>query len=161
MIGCRKIRSDNGGSTTVEMAFALPVLASMLYGIGTLGMFFEANAGVQHALGQGARYGNLCLSVTSGSCTLPTATAIRTMVTSSLYGSSSGDFDTPTVDTSTASSGYITVTVKYHHTLSFLFFNGPAVTLTRSKRVYLADTPPTQSTCTSASTPQASCSIYN
>jgi Flp pilus assembly protein TadG len=155
------IRCDEHGSTVVEFAFAMPVLASLLYGLATLGMFFEANAGIQHALGQGARYGNLCLDDTAGTCTLPTSTDIKKLVNSSLYGAASGDFDAPTVDTSTASNGYITVTVTYHHTLSFLFFNGPTETLTRSKRVYLADTPPTQATCTSATTPQASCSIYN
>jgi Flp pilus assembly protein TadG len=152
--------SDERGSTVVEFAFAMPVLASLLYGIATLGMFFEANAGIQHALGQGARYATLCPSDASGTCTLPTSTAITALVNSSLYGAASGDFDTPTVDTSTASSGYITITVTYHHTLSFLFFNGPTETLTRSKRVYLADTPPTQAVCNAGST-QASCSIYN
>ena len=157
----RMIRSDERGSTIVEFAFAMPVLASLLYGLATVGMFFEANAGIQHALGEGARYGNLCLADTAGTCTLPTSTKIGSMVTQNLYGSASGDFDTPTVDTSTASNGYITITVNYHHTLSFLFFSGPTETLTRSKRVYLADTPPTQATCTSATTPQASCSIYN
>jgi len=165
------IGRDERGSTVVEFAFAMPVLAALLYGIATLGMFFEANAGIQHALGQGARYGNLCPSDASGTCTLPTSTAIKALVNSSLYGTSSGDFDAPTVDTSTASSGYITVTVTYHHTLSFLFFNGPTETLTRSKRVYLADTPPAQSDCTTAAAAHAAdptkadaastCSIYN
>lgn len=155
------IRGDEQGSTVVELAFALPVLASILYGIFTLGMFFEANAGIQHALGQAARYGNLCLADTSGTCTLPTATAIKQKVSDNLYGTASSDFDAPTVDTSTASSGYVTVTVTYHHTLSFLFFNGPTETLTRSKRVYLAQTPPTQTTCTGTSSPADTCEIYS
>lgn len=163
MIGpCRKLRRDERGATIIETAIALPVLVTMIYGIFTIGQLFEANAGIQHALGQGARYGNLCLSVTNGSCTLPTATQIRNMVNSNLYGTSSGTFSTPTVDTTTASSGYVTVTVTYSQAMKFLFFNGPTATLSRSKRVYLADTPSTSASCTSAgASAPASCSIYN
>jgi Flp pilus assembly protein TadG len=155
-----KIVRDEQGAAVVEMAIALPVLVSMIYGIFTLGQLFEANAGIQHALGEGARYSNLCLSVTSGACTLPTSTQISARVNSKLFGTRNGTFDTPTVDTTAASSGYVTITVAYHQTMNFLFFTGPTVNLSRSKRAYLADTPPTQSNCTSAATPPASCSIY-
>lgn len=155
----RKIR-DEGGAAVIEAAIALPVLITMLYGIFTIGQLFEANAGIQHALGEGARYGNLCLSVTNGSCTLPTTKAISDRVNSKLFGTSNGTFDAPTVTNSTASSGYVTVSVTYHQATHFAFFNGPTINVTRSKRVYLADTPPTQSTCNSATTPPASCSIY-
>jgi hypothetical protein len=86
---------------------------------------------------------------------------MRTKVNNNLFGTGIGTFDTPTVDSTTASSGYVTITVNYHQTLNFLFFTGPAVTLTRAKRVYLADTPPTSTVCTAATTPAASCSIYS
>lgn len=161
MIGRRfRLVRDEAGAAIVEIAIALPVLVSMIYGIFTLGQLFEANAGIQHALGEGARYGNLCLSVSNGACTLPTSAQLSTKVNSKLFGTRNGTFDTPTVTTSTASSGYVTVSVTYHQTMNFLFFTGPTVNLSRSKRVYLADTPPTQSVCTSAGTPPATCSIY-
>lgn len=133
------IRRDDRGAAALEMALAVPVLVSMIYGIFTLGQLFEANAGMQHALGEGARYGTLCLSMaSSGTCTLPTDTQISSKVTSKLFGTRNGTFDTPTVDSTTALSGYKTITVTYHQTMNFLFFTGPRVNLTRSKRVYLA-----------------------
>ncbi len=132
------LRCDERGAAALEMALALPVLVTMIYGIFTLGQVFQAQAGMQHALGEGARYGTLCLSISSSGCTLPTDDQIKTKVNSKLFGMASGTFDTPTVDSTTAASGYKTVTVTYHQTMNFLFFTGPTVTLTRSKRVYLA-----------------------
>lgn len=161
MIGRRsRIVRDQRGAAAIEMAIALPVLVSMIYGIFTLGQLFEANAGMQHALGEGARMGNLCFTPSNGACTLPTSTELSDKVNAKLFGTRNGTFDTPTVSTSTASSGYVTITVRYHQTMNFLFFTGPTVNLTRSKRVYLADTPPSQSDCSAAATPPASCSIY-
>ena len=162
MIGLRKIRRDEEGAAVIEMAIALPVLVSMIYGIFTLGQLFEANAGMQHGLGEAARYGNLCLSVSSYVCQTPTSTQLKARVNSKLFGTTNGTFDAPTVDTTSATSGYVTITVSYHQTMNFLFFTGPTVDLTRSKRVYLADTPPSSSTCTSAgASAAASCAIYN
>ena len=160
----RKLRKDEDGSTIVEMAIALPVLTGMIYGIFIFGQLFQANAAMQHALGEGARFGNLCLGVTNGSCTLPTATAIRNKVTSKLFGPRMGTFGTPSVTTSTASAGYVTVSMTYTQTPDFLFFSGPAITLNKSKRVYLADSPPSASTCTNpptGTTAPVSCSLYN
>jgi Flp pilus assembly protein TadG len=132
------LRRDERGAAALEMALALPPLVTMIYGIFTLGQVFEAQAGMQHALGEGARYGTLCLSMSSSGCVLPTDDEIRAKVNSRLFGMASGTFDTPTVDSSTATSGYKTITVTYHQTMNFLLFTGPTVTLTRSKRVYLA-----------------------
>ena len=155
-----RISRDQRGAAAIEAAIALPVLVSMIYGIFTIGQMFEANAGIQHALGEGARNGNLCLSVTNGACALPTSKQLSDKVNSKLFGTSSGTFDAPSVDTSTASSGYVTITVTYHQAPQFAFFKLPTINLSRSKRVYLADTPPTQSDCNSATTPPVSCSIY-
>jgi Flp pilus assembly protein TadG len=131
-------RRDERGAAALEMALALPPLVTMIYGIFTLGQVFEAQAGMQHALGEGARYGTLCLSMSSSGCTLPTDDQIKAKVNSKLFGMASGTFDTPAVDSTTATSGYKTITVTYHQTMNFLLFTGPTVTLTRSKRVYLA-----------------------
>jgi Flp pilus assembly protein TadG len=135
----RRIRRDEHGAAVIEMALSLPILITMIYGIFTLGQLFEANAGMQHALGEGARYGTLCLSMSgTGTCTLPTDTQLSTRVNSKLFGTRNGTFDTPSVDSTTASSGYKTITVTYHQTMNFLMFTGPTITVTRSKRVYLA-----------------------
>lgn len=132
------LQRDDSGAAAIEMAIALPVLVSMIYGIFTLGQLFEANAGMQHALGEGARYGTLCLAMTSSGCTLPTDDQIRTKVNTKLFGTTNGTFDSPTIDSTTTASGYKTISVTYHQTMQFAFLTGPTIALTRSKRVYLA-----------------------
>lgn len=132
------LRRDERGAAVIEMAIALPVLVSMIYGIFTVGQLYEANAGIQHALGEGARYGNLCLSMTSSGCTIPTDTQIATKVSSKLFGTRNGTFDAVNVNSTNASSGYKTITVTYHQTMHFAFITGPTITLSRSKKVYLA-----------------------
>lgn len=168
MIGrLTRIQQNEDGAAIVEMAIALPVLVSMIYGIFTLGQLFEANAGIQHALGEGARYATLCPTLqfdpnaNSTKCTLPSGTQIKAKINSKLFGATNGTFDAPTVDTTTASSGYVTVGVTYHQTMDFLFFMGPTVNLPRTKVVYLSDIPPTKSDCDAATTPEPSCSIYS
>ncbi len=137
--GTKILRNDDGAAA-IEAAIALPVLVTMIYGIFTLGQLFEANAGMQHALGEGARYGTLCLAMnSSGACTLPTDTQISNRVTSKLFGTTNGTFDTPAVDSTTATTGgYKTITVTYHQSMKFALFTGPTINITRSKRVYLA-----------------------
>jgi Flp pilus assembly protein TadG len=161
MGAARKIRRDQRGAAAIELAIALPVLVTMIYGIFTFGQALEATAGMEHALGEGARYGNLCLGITNTHCNLPTSTAIKAKVNAKLFGTQSGTFDTPTVDTTTANSGYVTVSVAYHQAMNFLLFAGPTVNITRSKRVYLAETADSSATCSGAASPSATCSIYS
>ena len=158
----KRLTKAEDGAAAIEMAIALPVLVLFIIGIFSFGQVFQAQAGMQHALGEGARYATLCLNPnTSGTCTLPTSTAIKARVNAKLFGTSNGTFDTPTVDTSTASSGYVTVTVTYHQAMNFVFFSLPSQTFTQSKVVYLAETPVSQANCSSAPSPAPSCSIYS
>ena len=137
------LRNDEHGTAVIEMAIALPVLVTMLYGIFSIGQLFQANAGIQHALGEGARYGTLCTALSvdasgNSSCTLPTDAQIIARVNQRLFGAFNGTFDTPVVDSTTAAAGYKTITVTYHQTMQFAFFTGPTIDVVRSKRVYLA-----------------------
>ena len=156
-----KFRSDQRGTAGIEMAIALPVLVTAILGIFTVGQLFEGNAGMQHALGEGARYATLCLSQGTSGCTLPTGTAIKAQVNSKLFGTSNGTFDTPLLTTSTASSGYVTLSVTYHQTMQFAFVTGPTIDLTRSKRIYLADIPGTSADCASGVSTSPACVIYS
>jgi Flp pilus assembly protein TadG len=136
MIDLARLAKDDRGASALEFALAVPVLTMMLYGIFTFGQLFEADAGMQHGLGEGARYATLCLNPTSaGVCTVPTDTQIQTKVTSKLYGPSAGLTPTITTDTTNKTK---TITLTYSTTPYFLFFNGPAVSMTRSKVVYYA-----------------------
>lgn len=129
---------DEGGAAAIELAFALPVLVLFIYGIFVIGQLMAANAGAQNALGQGARYATLCLNPTEDTgCTLPSDGDIQAKISAGLFGTSSGSWSTPTIDRHDADH-YLTIEVSYTQNLDFLFFPGPTVTLTRSKKVYTA-----------------------
>ncbi|MBA3730486.1 MAG: pilus assembly protein, partial [Sphingomonas sp.] len=53
------LRRNERGAAAIEFAIAVPILILMIYGIFRLGLLFQANAGMQHALGEGARYATI------------------------------------------------------------------------------------------------------
>jgi Flp pilus assembly protein TadG len=125
------LRRCQRGAAAVEFALAVPILIVMIYGIFQVGLLYEANAGMQHALGEGARYATLYDRTTTSK--VPTDTAIKARMTATLFGKNDGTF---TVSDPANSTGYKTLTITYTRTMSFLLVPGPSVTLTRSKRVY-------------------------
>jgi len=133
------LRRDERGAAAIEMAISLPVLLVMIYGIFQVGLVFQANAGMQHALGEGARYATLCVPA-SGGCNSPSDSAVVTRMSNKLFGMNIGSFGTPTVTTpaSTTCTHCKQLSVTYTVTPNFLFFNGRAVSLTRTKLVYIA-----------------------
>jgi Flp pilus assembly protein TadG len=138
MRGAPDTLRDERGAAAIELAFALPVLVLFIYGIFVLGQLMAANAGMQNALGQGARYATLCLNPTAASgCTLPSDTQIQSKISAGVFGTGSGTWSTPTIDRHDVDH-YLTIQVSYSQNLNFLFFPGPTVSLTRSKKVYTA-----------------------
>jgi Flp pilus assembly protein TadG len=133
------IRRSERGAAAIEMAIALPVLLVMIYGIFQVGLVFQASAGMQHALGEGARYATLCIPTSSG-CNSPSDSSVVTRMQSKLFGSNIGSFGTPTVtDPGSAACTFCRdLQITYTVTPNYLFFNGPAISLTRTKRVYIA-----------------------
>jgi Flp pilus assembly protein TadG len=131
----RKLVDSEKGVGAMEFAISVPILVSFIYGIFSFGQILEADAGMQHALGEGARYATLCLNPTSGGCTNPTDTQITSKVTSKLFGAASAATPTITTDTTNKTK---TITLTYSQAMNFLFFTGPTVTFTRSKVVYYA-----------------------
>ena len=133
------VRRDQRGAAAIEFAIAVPVLVVMIYGIFQVGLIYEANAGMQHALGEGARLATLCTPA-GNACNSPSDTAIAAKMNDRKFGGNIGTFGTPTVTTPDASACTFCrdLTITYTVTPNFLFFNGPAITLTRSKRVYVA-----------------------
>lgn len=130
---------DRRGASTIEFAIILPVLVLFIYGTYVFGQLFEANAGMQNALGEGARYANLCLNPTpAGGCTVPSNDDIRNKIQANFFGSAMGSLATPTVSDGPAGSNYKTLSVSYTMPMNFIFFSLPNVTLTQSKQVYTA-----------------------
>ena len=140
MIEIRKIRRDERGATLIEFAIALPVLVSFIWGIFQFGLIFQANAGMQHALGEAARLATIFPT--------PSDTQIRARVTSKKFGTYNGTLSNLTITDNTVTTGSgasaVTRTVSkdltltYNQKLNFLFVPGPTVTLSMTKRVYLA-----------------------
>ena len=125
------LRRDDRGAAAIEMAIALPVLVAMIYGLFQVGLLYQANAGMQHALGEGARVATLYERFTSNN--VPTDAAIKSRMTSKLFGKGDGTF---TVNDPVTGTGYKDLSITYTKKMNFLFFNGPTITLNRSKRAY-------------------------
>jgi len=101
MIFGRRVRSDEKGVAAIEMAFALPILLAMIWMIVQLGMVYRAVAGIQQALGEGARYATLCVNPDFDGCDAPTPAQVRTKVLNSVFGIGPGDFSAPLPTTGT------------------------------------------------------------
>jgi Flp pilus assembly protein TadG len=135
----KPLRCDQRGAAAIEFAIAVPILVLFIYGIFQVGLLFQANAGMQHALGEGARLATLC-TPNGTTCNTASDSQIVSRMSDKVFGMNIGSFGTPTV-TTPASSTCIRckdLSVSYTVTPNFLFFNGPPITLTRSKRVYQA-----------------------
>ena len=124
-------RRNEEGAAAIEFAIAVPVLVLFIYGIFQIGLLFEANAGMQHALGEGARLATLYDASTTDK--VPTDTAIKAKMNSTLFGRNDGTF---TVSDPVTVGNYKTLSISYSRAMSFLLVPGPTVTISRSKRVY-------------------------
>lgn len=128
------LRRDQRGAAAMEFALAFPVLITMIYGIFRVGLLYEANAGMQHALGEGARYATLYDPSTTTH--MPSDANIKARISSKLFGTGFGQFTVadPVTDTT---NGYKTLSVTFTTPMNFLIVPGPTVTVARSKRVYM------------------------
>jgi Flp pilus assembly protein TadG len=125
------LRKCQRGAAALEFAIAVPVLVVCIYGIFQVGLLYEANAGMQHALGEGARLASLYDRSTTSH--VPTDDAIKAKMSAQLFGRNDGTF---TVSDPVNGTGYKTLAISYTRQMSFLLLPGPRVTLNRSKKVY-------------------------
>ncbi|MFL6760865.1 TadE/TadG family type IV pilus assembly protein [Sphingomonas sp.] len=142
-----RLAGDERGAAAVEMAFALPVLIVMLWAFVQLAQVYRAVAGIQMALGEGARYATLCLTQSATGCTAPdagtgtspAAGSIKAKIFSTIYGLGPGRFDVddPVLGRS-GTARYYDLTVRYSQPTDLLLFPGPTMTVSRSKRVWIA-----------------------
>ena len=131
MIKLARIRRDERGAAVIEMAFALPALILLMWMIVQLGLVFRAMSGIQHGLGEGARMATLFPK--------PSDTAIRAKITDAVYGIGPGSFNIPTPVSGTADGAtYLDLRVTYTQPTDLLLMPGPTISVTRSKRVWIA-----------------------
>jgi Flp pilus assembly protein TadG len=142
-----RLNRDERGAAAVEMAFALPVLVVMLWAFVQLAQVYRAVAGMQQALGEGARFATLCYTQgptgcaapAAGTGTSPAAGTIKAKIYSSVYGIGPGTFTV--ADPTTGTSGtatYYDLSVTYSQPTDLIMFPGPTMTLTRTKRVWIS-----------------------
>lgn len=132
----RLLRNDRGVST-VEMAFALPIMIMFVYGIFICGLMFEANAGMQHALGEGARLATI-FPVRDNA-------TIKAEMDAKVFGTSQGIFTASVTDgaasdscnASVATTNIKTLRVTYTQPINLLFFQAPPLSLSKCKTVYI------------------------
>jgi Flp pilus assembly protein TadG len=118
------------GSAMVEVAFGLPAFIMLVWLVVQLGLIYRANSGIQHALGQGARYATLYPT--------PTDTLIEARMDSAVYGIGPGTFTTTVTPNTT--DGYRDLLVTYTQTTSLLLLPGPNISISKQKRVWVAGT---------------------
>jgi len=137
----RRISRSPEGVAAIEMAFALPILIVMIWMFVQLAQVYRAVAGIQQGLGEGARYATLCLNPTTTGCTIPPPDQIVAKINASVYGIGPGVFSvtTPTLQTDTVNGGkYYDLVVGYTQHTSLLLVPGPDISVSRSKRVWVA-----------------------
>lgn len=129
----KKLRKDERGAAIIEFALILPFLVVFIWGIVQIGLLFQAYAGMQNALGEAARYATIYPT--------PTDEQIKATVAGRKFGTGNGTLDELSIDDENSGgtgTKYKTLSLTYSQPLDFLFFQGPPVTLTQSKVVYLA-----------------------
>lgn len=124
-----QLLGDRRGSAAIEFVVAIPILVLMMWGIFQVGILYQANAGMQHALGEGARLATVWPTRTDAE--------IQSKITSAKFGLANGTWGTPQITTDTTAKTK-TISVTYSQPTDFLFFQGPTVTLSATKVVYLA-----------------------
>ena len=138
-MNARNLMRSESGAAAIEMAFALPVMILMIWMFVQLAQVYRATAGIQQALGQGARYATLCLNPSVTGCTTPTASQVKTKISSSVYGTAPGTFTvSDPVSGQAGTSKYYDLKVTYTQPTDMLLFPGPTINLSRSKRVWVA-----------------------
>ncbi len=122
------IRNERGASA-VEFAVAVPVLLVLIIGIIQLGILFMANAGLQQAVEEGARYATIYPN--------PNDSAIIARVNDKRFGLDAANVTGPSVTHGTSNGvSYVDVTMSYSAPLNFVFFETDPVTLSHTRRAY-------------------------
>ena len=125
----RSLARAKRGAAAVEFALITPPLVLMLIGILQLGILYGANAGLEHAVAEGARFATISPS--------PSNDAIEERVTDKEFALRSDRLIGPTVSRGVADgTNYVDVSMSYDVPLDFVLFEGPTIRLTETRRAY-------------------------
>ena len=128
----KRLSHNEDGVAVIEMAFALPILVMLLWMMIQLGLVVRAMSGIQHALGEGARTATLW--------PVPTNATIEDKMEAAVYGIGPGEFTIVDPVAGTADgSNFLDLQVTYTQDTDLLFLPGPTISVSRSKRVWVAE----------------------
>jgi Flp pilus assembly protein TadG len=126
-----RLRAEERGATLVEFALLVPVLLGIVIGAAQIGILFFANAGLQHAIGEGSRVAMIWPR--------PSDAVIREAIRNNTYGLDD-DFlvGEPVITPGTSNGCDIQdISWSYRVPLNFILYETPPVTLTHSRRVFV------------------------
>lgn len=125
----RTLFARSQGSAAIEFAIAAPVLLGLIFGVIQFGMLFMANAGLQHAVEEGARYATIYPR--------PDESQIIAKVNANRFGLRPDAVTGPTVSFGEDNgTDYAQITMSYQVPMNFVFYKVPGVTLTKTRRAY-------------------------
>lgn len=118
------------GVAAAEFALAVPVLVLFLAAIAQFGVLFAANAGLQQAVGEGARLATIYPH--------PDDATITARIQRAGFALNSAYLTSPTLTRGQVNGvSYVDISLTYRPPLNFIFFRGPTISITRSRRAYL------------------------
>ncbi len=130
MTAFKQLRKNDSGVAAIEFAMIMPVLLVIILGILQLGILFAANAGLQTAVGEAARYATIYPT--------PSDADIKARASSKRFAIDSSRISDFTVVRGTSNTvNYVEVSMTYSVPLEFIFFKAPSVSLTEKRRAYL------------------------
>ena len=126
----RCFSSNTEGSVAAEFAIVVPVLLILIFGLFQIDILYFANAGLQNAIGEGARTATLFPRKTDAE--------IVEHIKSKAFGLNPSYLETPTV-THGVDYGldFIDIHVSYRVKINMYPLNGVSITLENNRRVYL------------------------
>jgi Flp pilus assembly protein TadG len=126
----RHILRDRQGAAAAEFAIAVPALLLMVFTCFQFGVLYLANAGLQNAVGEGARMATLWPRRTPAQ--------IVTEINASRFGLNPGNLSEPQLTFGrTAGQDWVDITLTYTTTLDFMFFEVDGVQLQETRRAYM------------------------
>lgn len=127
----RRLASNERGSAIIEIAVALPALIMLMWTIVQAGLVFRAMSGIQHGLGEGARYATLYPQ--------PSTDLIKSKISATVYGIGPGSFTIANPVAGSLDGGnYLDLQVTYSQATDLLIIPGPTISVSRSKRVWVS-----------------------
>jgi hypothetical protein len=126
----KTLRRDCRGASAAEFAIVVPVLALLTFTCLQFGILFFANAGLQNAVGEGARMATLWPRRTQAQ--------IASEIDASRFGLIPGNLSQPQLTYGqNAGQDFVDITLTYTIDLDFIFFSFDDVELEETRRAYL------------------------